>query len=632
MTNSTSLVYLIALPLFGATILLLAGRRADKWGHLLATAMSASSFGVGLYQLSQMLSRPTEERAVGQKLFSWINVGTFNVDAGLLLDQLSICFVLLITGVGTLIHIYSISYMSHDENRRRFFAYLNLFIAAMLLLVLGDSYLNLYVGWEGVGLASYLLIGFWNQKPAYATASKKAFVMNRIGDMGLSFAIMIAFATLGTVSFSGVEEASHTASKAALTAIGVMLLVAATGKSAQFPLQAWLGDAMAGPTPVSALIHAATMVTAGVYLIIRSNFIFDAAPTAQLLVVIVGAITLLFGAFIGTAKDDIKKALAASTMSQIGYMILGAGLGPAGYAFAIMHLLTHGFFKAGMFLGAGSVMHGMNDQVDMRRYGALRKFMPITFITFGLGYLAIIGVPPFAGFYSKDLIIETAFNAGGIKGILLGSTALLGAAITAFYMTRVMVLTFTSKERWEENQHPHESPILMWLPMAVLAIGSVTTGFLFTRGDALANFLNPVFGEHGEEHGTEHLFEPIVVSGMALVAVAIGVAIAIMKYQLSEVDSVAPQNVSIFTRIARKDLMQDSFNEAVFMRPGQALTSLLVKGDEKVVDGAVRGVARTALGAGAVLRQTQTGFARSYAALILIGAIALIAGIWVVTQ
>ena len=632
MTTSTSLVYLIALPLFGATILLLAGRRADKWGHLLATAMSASSFGVGLYQLSQMLSRPTEERAVGQKLFSWINVGTFNVDAGLLLDQLSICFVLLITGVGTLIHIYSISYMSHDENRRRFFAYLNLFIAAMLLLVLGDSYLNLYVGWEGVGLASYLLIGFWNQKPAYATASKKAFVMNRIGDMGLSFAIMIAFATLGTVSFSGVEEASHTASKAALTAIGVMLLVAATGKSAQFPLQAWLGDAMAGPTPVSALIHAATMVTAGVYLIIRSNFIFDAAPTAQLLVVIVGAITLLFGAFIGTAKDDIKKALAASTMSQIGYMILGAGLGPAGYAFAIMHLLTHGFFKAGMFLGAGSVMHGMNDQVNMRRYGALRKFMPITFITFGLGYLAIIGVPPFAGFYSKDLIIETAFNAGGIKGILLGSTALLGAAITAFYMTRVMVLTFTSKERWEENQHPHESPILMWLPMAVLAIGSVTTGFLFTRGDALANFLNPVFGEHGEEHGTEHLFEPIVVSGMALVAVAIGVAIAIMKYQLSEVDSVAPQNVSIFTRIARKDLMQDSFNEAVFMRPGQALTSLLVKGDEKVVDGAVRGVARTALGAGAVLRQTQTGFARSYAALILIGAIALIAGIWVVTQ
>ena len=630
MVTSTSLVYLIALPLFGSAMLLLAGRRSDKWGHLLATALSASSFALGLYQLSQMLARPTEERAITQKLFSWINVGTFNVDAELLLDQLSICFVLLITGVGTLIHIYSISYMSHDENRRRFFAYLNLFIAAMLLLVLGNSYLNLYVGWEGVGLASYLLIGFWNQKPAYATASKKAFVMNRIGDMGLSFAIMIAFATLGTVSFRGVQEASHTASKAALTAIGIMLLVAATGKSAQFPLQAWLGDAMAGPTPVSALIHAATMVTAGVYLIVRSNFIFDAAPTAQLLVVIVGAITLMFGALVGTAKDDIKKALAASTMSQIGYMILGAGLGPAGYAFAIMHLLTHGFFKAGMFLGAGSVMHGMNDQVDMRRYGALRKFMPITFATFGLGYLAIIGVPPFAGFYSKDAIIETAFNAGGVKGILLGSTALLGAAITAFYMTRVMVLTFTSKERWDDNQHPHESPLLMWIPMAILAIGSVTTGFLFTRGHALVNWLSPVVGEHAE--GGKVLLQPAVVSGLALVAVIIGVGIAIAKYQLSDVDSVAPQNVSVFTRVARKDLMQDSFNEAVFMKPGQALTALLVKGDDKVIDGAVRGIAATALGTSSTLRKTQTGFARSYAAFILIGAIVLIAGIWVVTQ
>ena len=628
--ENSALVYLIALPLAGAVILLLAGRRSDKWGHLLATALSASSFAVGLYQLSQMLARPTEERAVGQKLFSWISVGTFNVDAGLLLDQLSICFVLLITGVGTLIHIYSISYMSHDENRRRFFAYLNLFIAAMLLLVLGDSYLNLYVGWEGVGLASYLLIGFWNQKPAYAAASKKAFVINRIGDMGLSLAIMIAFATLGTVSFSGVEEASHTASKAALTAIGIMLLIAATGKSAQFPLQAWLGDAMAGPTPVSALIHAATMVTAGVYLIVRSNFIFDAAPTAQLLVVIVGAITLIFGALIGTAKDDIKKALAASTMSQIGYMILAAGLGPAGYAFAIMHLLTHGFFKAGMFLGAGSVMHGMNDEVNMRKYGGLRKFMPITFVTFGLGYLAILGVPPFAGFYSKDHIIETAFNAGGIKGILLGSTALLGAAITAFYMTRVMVLTFTSKERWDENQDPHESPILMWLPMAILAVGSVASGFLLSRGDALVHWLTPVFAEHGEHE--EMFLQPIVVTVMALVAVAIGVGYALIKYHLSDIDSVAPEKVSIFTRIARKDLMQDSFNEAVFMRPGQKLTSFLVKTDEKVVDRTVVGIAQMTLGAGSVLRKTHTGFARTYAALILIGAVALIAAIWVVTQ
>ena len=631
MTTSTSLVYLIALPLAGAALLLLGGRRTDKWGHLLATALSASSFGVGMYQLTQMLGRSTEARPVSQKLFDWINVGAFNVDAGLLLDQLSICFVLLITGVGTLIHIYSISYMSHDHDRRRFFAFLNLFIAAMLLLVLGDSYLSLYVGWEGVGLASYLLIGFWNQKPAYATASKKAFVMNRVGDMGLSFAIMIAFATMGTVSFAGVAEQVENTSEAALTGMGIMLLIAAAGKSAQFPLQAWLGDAMAGPTPVSALIHAATMVTAGVYLITRSNFVFDAAPTAQLLVVIVGAITLMFGALIGTAKDDIKKALAASTMSQIGYMILAAGLGPVGYAFAIMHLLTHGFFKAGMFLGAGSVMHGMDDEVNMRKYGALRKFMPITFATFGLGYLAILGVPPFAGFYSKDMIIETAFDAGGVKGIILGSVTLLGAGITAFYMTRVMILTFTGTKRWDESvQQPHESPWLMWLPMAILAIGSVTSGFLLSRGDALENWLHPLFA-HSEEY-KKHLLEPIIVSGLALTMVAIGVAIAFVKYSRQEVASVAPENVSVFTKIARQDLMQDRFNEATFMRPGQALTATLVATDEVVIDGTVRGVGQIAMGSGSALRGLQNGFVRSYAALILVGAVALVAAIWVVIQ
>ena len=629
MTSNNGLVYLIALPLFGSLALLLLGRKADKWGHLLATGLSAGSFGVGLLQLSQMLSRDPEARPVTQKLFTWINVGSFNVDASLLLDQLSICFVLLITGVGTLIHVYSISYMSHDPDRRRFFAYLNLFIAAMLLLVLGDSYLNLYVGWEGVGLASYLLIGFWNQKPAYATASKKAFVMNRIGDMGLSFAIMIAFASLGTVSFNGVKEQSETASEATMTAIGLMLLVAAIGKSAQFPLQAWLGDAMAGPTPVSALIHAATMVTAGVYLIVRSNFVFDAAPNAQLAVAIIGAITLMFGAIIGMAKDDIKKALAASTMSQIGYMILGAGLGPAGYAYAIMHLITHGFFKAGMFLGAGSVMHGMNDEVNMRKYGGLRKFMPITFVTFGLGYLAIIGVPPFAGFYSKDLIIETAFNAGGAKGIILGSTALLGAALTAFYMTRVMILTFTSPKRWDENQHPHESPSLMWIPMVVLSIGSVTSGLLLSRGGTLKTWLAPLFEKHSEH---EELLAPIVVSGLAILMVAIGVTIAVIKYQLSDIANEAPANVSIFTRFARRDLLQDDANEALFMRPGQTLTSFLIKTDDVVVDGSVRGVAKMALSSGAVLRKTQTGYVRSYAALILLGATALIAAIWVVTQ
>ncbi len=626
--TSENLVYLIALPLFSSALLMLLGRKADKWGHVFATLISASTFVVGAMEFFAMIDRPEASRAVTQKLFTWISVGSFNVDAGLLLDQLSIAFVLLITGVGTLIHVYSIAYMSHDRDRRRFFAYLNFFIAAMLLLVLGDSYLNLYVGWEGVGLASYLLIGFWNQKPEYATAAKKAFVANRVGDFGLSVAVMIAFANFGAVSFIGIEEKVGGASETALTAMGLMLLLAAAGKSAQFPLQAWLGDAMAGPTPVSALIHAATMVTAGVYLITRSNFVFDNAPTAQLAVVIVGTITLLFGAIIGMAKDDIKKALAASTMSQIGYMIMASGFGPAGYAFAIMHLLTHGFFKAGMFLGAGSVMHGMNDEVNMRRYGGLAKFMPITSITFGLGYLAIIGVPPFAGFYSKDKIIETAFNAGGVQGVLFGSAALLGAVITAFYMTRLMLMTFFGNKRWAEGSEPHESPFLMWAPMAVLAVGSVASGYLLYSGKAIVKWLAPVVDKDHHEHA--EFLPPIVVTTLAVVAVIIGVSIAFIKYR-GELSERAPSEVSIFTRITRRDLLQDDANVFLFMRPGQKLTQLLVKTDESVIDGAVRAVGSSALGSARGMRKLQTGYVRNYALLILIGALVALFAALVVT-
>ena len=629
MLTSANLVWLIALPLFSSAILLLAGKRSNSWGHVLATTVSASAFTVGVIEFFAMQGRPEESRAVTQKLFTWISVGTFKVDASLLLDQLSICFVLLITGVGTLIHIYSIAYMSHDLDRRRFFAYLNLFIAAMLLLVLGDSYLNLYVGWEGVGLASYLLIGFWNQKPAYATAAKKAFVANRVGDVGLSLAIMIAFATFGDVSFAGIKEHAEHASSTQLTAIGLMLLLAACGKSAQFPLQSWLGDAMAGPTPVSALIHAATMVTAGVYLITRSNFIFDQAPIAQLMVLVIGGITLLFGAIIGTAKDDIKKALAASTMSQIGYMILATGLGPIGYAFAIMHLLTHGFFKASMFLGAGSVMHGMKDEVNMRKFGGIGKFMPITAITFGLGYLAIIGVPPFAGFYSKDKIIETAFNAGGVKGIALGVATLVGAMITAFYMTRVVILTFFGNERWGHTDEPHESPALMLIPIALLSVGSVVSGFVLSKGQGLVHWLEPIVNPLKEHHAEEFL-PPIVVSVMTLSVVVIGVSIAIMKYRGDQL-AAAPVNVSSLTKAARRDLFQDDFNETVFMRPGQSLVSNLLNLDYLIIDGTVRAVGSISLTAGTKLRSLQNGYVRSYALLTVIGALALLTVIWVVT-
>jgi NADH-quinone oxidoreductase subunit L len=629
MTTSTNLLLLVALPLFSSAILLLIGKRANSWGHIMATIVSASTFTIGVVEFFAMQGRASENRAVIQKLFTWISVGSFNVDASLMLDQLSICFVLLITGVGTLIHIYSIAYMSHDHDRRRFFAYLNLFIAAMLLLVLGDSYLNLYVGWEGVGLASYLLIGFWNQKPDYATAAKKAFIANRVGDVGLSLAIMIAFATFGDVSFAGIKEHAHHASSTQLTAIGLMLLLAACGKSAQFPLQSWLGDAMAGPTPVSALIHAATMVTAGVYLITRSNFIFDEAPIAQLMVVIVGGVTLLFGAIIGTAKDDIKKALAASTMSQIGYMILATGLGPIGYAFAIMHLLTHGFFKASMFLGAGSVMHGMKDEVNMRRLGGVGKFMPITALTFGLGYLAIIGVPPFAGFYSKDKIIETAFNAGGIKGVALGIATLFGAMITAFYMTRVVILTFFGNERWGHKDEPHESPALMLIPIGLLSVGSVISGFILSKGDGLVNWLQPVVNPLKEHHAEEFL-SPVIVSLMTLAAVIIGLSVALLKYRGEQLAQV-PEKVSVLTTAARRDLFQDDFNEIVFMRPGQSLVRGLLNLDYILIDGLVRAVAAVSLTAGIRLRTLQNGYVRSYALMMVVGALGLLTTIWVVT-
>jgi len=620
----TTLLWLtVALPLAGAVILLLGGRATNAWGHLLGCATVIGSFLCGAVLFTHLLGESEHHRLVHEVLFSWVPVGVLRVNFGLQLDPLSVCFLLLITGVGSLIHIYSVGYMSHDPERRRFFAYLNLFVAAMLLLVLADNYLGLYMGWEGVGLASYLLIGFWSYKPSAAAAAKKAFIVNRVGDMGLAIALMVLFATVGTVTFSNVFVAAPAMSQGALNAVGLMLLLAACGKSAQVPLQSWLGDAMEGPTPVSALIHAATMVTAGVYLIVRSGPIFNLAPTAQTAVVVVGAVTLLFGAIIGCAKDDIKKALAASTMSQIGYMVLAAGLGPAGYAVAIMHLLTHGFFKAGLFLGAGSVMHAMNDETDMRRYGALRTVLPITYATFGLGYLAIIGVPPFAGFFSKDAIIEAAFNSGGFRGLLLGGVALLGAGITAFYMTRVMLLTFFGTERWDRGTHPHESPAVMTWPMIVLAVGSVGAGLLFTIGGTLRNWLEPVVGSH-EAH---HSVPAWVMTVAALGVVAIGVVVAYRQYAERAVPVTAPQDVSSLTVAARHDLYGDAVNEAVFMRSGQVLTRALVAVDDKAIDGSVTGMAHLVGKVSDGLRGLQTGFARSYALSMLAGTALVVAAV-----
>src|SRR5689334_11310445 len=489
-----SLMWLvIALPLAGAVILLVGGAIApkalEKWGHLLGTALPVGSFVISVLMFLGLLDRADDERQVGQHLFTWFQVGHLDVGMDLLYDPLTALFLLLITGVGSLIHVYSIGYMAHDPRRRRFFGYLNLFVAAMLMLVLSANYLGLFLGWEGVGLASYLLIGFWQHKPSAAAAAKKAFVINRVGDMGLSLAIMLLFITFGSTSFAVVSAGAGDASSTTMTILGLLLLLGACGKSAQFPLQAWLLDAMEGPTPVSALIHAATMVTAGVYLVVRSNFVFDLAPNAQTAVVVVAIISIFWGAWIGCAKDDIKKALAGSTMSQIGYMMLAAGLGVAGYAFAIFHLLMHGFFKANMFLGAGSVMHGMDDDVDMRHYGMVRKAMPVTYLTFAMGYLAIIGFPGFSGFWSKDKIIEAALSDNWVVGLC----ALLGAGVTGFYMTRLMLMTFFTDRRWQKNVHPHESPSVMTIPLMVLAALSVLGGLLLLN-DWIVEFLAPVTG------------------------------------------------------------------------------------------------------------------------------------------
>lgn len=624
---------LVAAPLLGAAVLLCGGRRLDRVGHWLGTLLAAASFVVGVMLFADMLGKGVDERSLSQHLFSWIPVEGFQADVAFQLDQLSMTFVLLITGVGTLIHIYSIGYMEHDERRRRFFGYLNLFLAAMLILVLADNYLLLYVGWEGVGLASYLLIGFWQHKPSAATAAKKAFLVNRVGDMGLSIAIMLMFTTFGTFAFGPVLEATGETSEGKLTAIGLMLLLAACGKSAQVPLQSWLGDAMEGPTPVSALIHAATMVTAGVYLIVRSGAIFNGAPDAQLVVTVVGAVTLLFGAIVGCAKDDIKKALAGSTMSQIGYMILAAGLGPIGYVFAIMHLVTHGFFKAGLFLGAGSVMHGMNDEVDMRKYGGLRKYMPVTFVTFGLGYLAIIGFPGLSGFFSKDKIIEAAFAKGGTEGWILGSVALLGAAITAFYMTRVMIMTFFGEKRWQptasdsgsaagsgHEPHPHESPRSMTIPMIVLAFGSVFAGGFFSIGDRFMHWLEPVTRH---DHGHSPL-SAATVTGATMVVLLIGVGLAYVQYGRRPVPVTAPRG-SVLTRAARRDLLQDDFNHVVLVRGGEHLTRSLVYVDHTLVDGVVNGTAASVGGLSGRLRKMQNGYARTYAVSMFGGVAVLIA-------
>lgn len=624
-TGSASIMWLaVAIPLISAGLLLILGRRADKWGHWLAIAASTASFVIGLAGAIQLLGLDASQRVLEHTLYTWVPAGELSIDFATRIDPLSITFVLLVTFVGTLIHIYSVGYMKDDPDRRRFFAYLNLFVASMLLLVLGNSYFVLFVGWEGVGLASYLLISFWNQVPENATAGKKAFIMNRVGDLGLFIAMMAMVNLFGDVTFSAVDAGAATASEGNMTFIGLFLLLAACGKSAQFPLQAWLGDAMAGPTPVSALIHAATMVTAGVYLMVRSGSVYEAAPTAALIVSIIGLITLVFGAVVGSAKDDMKKVLAASTMSQIGYMMLAAGLGPVGAGFAIFHLVTHGSFKANLFLGAGSVMHAMDDEVDMRGFGGLRKYMPITFWTFFAGYLAIIGFPFLSGFYSKDKIIEAAFTGDGAQPWIFGTITLLVAGLTAFYMSRLFFMIFLGEERWEKTgpnaKHPHDPDASMWVPMVILAIGSLGLGAVLNYTGFLT-WLEPSIGH--AEHENPVLPVPVITVA-TLVVVAIGVLIAWRMYVSKPVPKTAPKGNGLVVA-ARNDLYQDAVNENLFMKPGQLVVAGTVVADDTIIDGAVEGLGKGTVGLGGVIGKLQNGYARSYASWMTVGVLLALA-------
>ncbi|MFC7529447.1 NADH-quinone oxidoreductase subunit L [Actinoplanes sp. GCM10030250] len=624
----SSIWLLVAIPLASAAVLLLLGKRADKWGHWLGVLAVAASFVLGLIFFASLAGLDAEKRSAELSLWDFIVVGGLHVDFGLLFDPLSGVFVLLITGVGSLIHLYAVGYMEHDPGRRKFFAYFNLFVAAMLLLVLGNNYVMLYFGWEGVGLASYLLISFWYTRPSAATAGKKAFLMNRVGDAGLAIGIFLMFTELGSTQYSDVFNGVPSLAAGTILIMGILLLLGAAGKSGQFPLHAWLPDAMEGPTPVSALIHAATMVTAGVYLIARSNPIFSANTTLQLIVVSVGALTLLMGCVIGAAKDDIKRVLAWSTVSQIGYMFLGVGLGGGAYALAIVHLLAHGFFKANMFLGAGSVMHGMHDQVDIRRFGGLSKHMKITWITFATGWLAIIGIPPLSGFFSKEPIIAAAFEREVTwEAWVFGLAALIGAGLTAFYMTRLFVLTFHGPARWTDDiKHPHESPPIMTIPLILLAIGSVGAGWLMST--SVPDWLTPVLGEEAGEaaHG---VLSHTMITILSLVVTVLGAGLGWALFRNGT--ATEPQPAGVLVTAARRNLYTDAVNEAVFERPGIYLTRALVFLDNRGIDGVVNGIAAAVGGGSGRLRRLQTGFVRSYALSMLTGAM-LIVGAFIAIQ
>ncbi len=624
------LIWLVpALPLAGFLLILLFGRRlGEPKSGMLAATMVGGAFLVTVGAFFDLLSKSTEERHHVETLFSWMPIGSLKVDLAFLADPLSITMALFVTGIGTLIHLYAIGYMHGDPKFSKFFLYLNLFVFSMLMLVLGENLLVTFLGWEGVGTCSYFLISFWHTRESAATAGKKAFVTNRVGDWGVMMGMFLAFGAAGTLSYSGINHAAESGaiSGVTATAIALMLFIGACGKSAQLPLYIWLPDAMEGPTPVSALIHAATMVTAGVFLMTRVNPViavaYDWAPT---IIAIVGVATALFAATIAVAQNDIKKVLAYSTVSQLGFMFLAVGSGA--YIAAIFHMVTHAFFKALLFLGSGSVIHGMHHEQDMRKMGALRVLMPITAFTFIIGWLAIAGVPPFAGFWSKDEILLYAFA----KSPILYVVGMLTALLTAYYMTRQVIMVFFGEARWNDHSEehgahgdfkPHESPAIMLLPLVVLAGLSVVGGALqlpFTKDlHFLEKWLEPVveFGEADIHHSWAYE-NKYVLLGVAVIVALAGIAASVAVYSKKKLPAVEPA-------VLANGWFYDSSIARFMGGPGRRSFEGVAWADSTIIDGAVNGVGKVVGATGQMARRSQTGAVRAYAAAIGLAVVGLL--------
>jgi NADH-quinone oxidoreductase subunit L len=602
------------------------GRRLRQAAGWLATLLMFAAFAVAVAAFLELIGRDAGSRVAILRGYDWFVSGNLRVAFDLRFDQLSATLALLVTGVGALIHLYSIGYMAAEQRRGTYFAWLNLFAAAMLILVLAQNFLVMFLGWEGVGLCSYLLIGFWYTRPEVPPAAKKAFIANRIGDVGFLLAMFLIFAKFRSLDFDQVFGGVSGLAGGAVTAIALLLFLACIGKSAQIPLYVWLPDAMAGPTPVSALIHAATMVTAGVFLVARTHVLFEASSSAATVVVVIGAVTALLAAVVATAQDDIKRILAYSTVSQLGYMFIAVGLGPIGYVAGIFHLVTHAFFKAQLFLGAGSVMHGNDDSTDVKQFGGLRRVMPLTFVTTVAAWLAIIGFPFTSGFYSKDQILGAAFDHGGV-GLFAWVIGVLTAGLTGFYMSRLVFLTFFGEPRWPEGRHPHESPPVMTLPLVVLGLLALVAGAWLSTftgvGGRIQAFLEPLLGAPPE---TSAALSAFWLSAIATVVALGGVGVAWYLYGGAPARWLAlRERYAAIWRVLASNLYVDELYELFTVRLGGALVRFAAGPvDQGVIDGTVNGVAREVRAAATRSRRLQTGFVRTYAVGVLGGAVLLL--------